>query len=513
MGPRSPRERLHRVITACGVINLAVFAWVTAISYGIAAHSPLGFAQPKEADLFDRLARAIDGVLPGGTAWLPSYLAGDVFSDTTWRILSYIGPMAVSAVCFTVLFRSFRRHADLVDPAVVNRLCRFGVAFAAVNILAYPMLAADLWLYVGWGRMVAGGLNPYYLDPALADLSGLPIAELGSRLTYGPIWALVSGAVASIAGGSALWSFLLMKFLLTGCWFGTLWLLLRVTREDPPLDRAVGVAIFAWIPFSTRTAIGDGHNDIAMLLPLVAWLYLVRYRRYMLTWLALATSILVKYVTLPLGALELLAAGLCRVRPRRYAAAMGAVALGGTTIFLLFFRDMGMFRGLLWVRDMTEFWTPAEAVADASLRLGWALPPRILTVLVAVAGLAFGVHYARTYAREREFADFAAATLVVLMTVLFSALGHIWPWFILWLVPVGALAWRSIVARLVIVLALLAPMLDVWWIRDGDWFTRQNSGIVFYVLVGAVAATTYWWWPASEDREEVRMEGEGLGVA
>jgi len=505
----TPSVRLRRTTLALGAVNVAVFAWLAGASYGLAPHSPLGVFQPREAELFRRLGASLGRVLPGGDAWLHGFLAGEAFADRRVRILAYAVPLLISAACFVVLCRAFRRCGEGIDEALVERVFRFGIAFALLSVLAYPMFASDLWLYLGWGRMMAVGLNPYYADPALAPLAGLPIEELGSRFTYGPVWAMVSGAVAAVARGSVFWSFAFMKALLAGSWLVSLWLLKRITVEDPPRDRAIAVAVFGWVPLSAHMAIGEGHNEMAMVLPLIAWLYWLRKGSHILGPSALAVSVLVKYVTLPLAALEVLAAWVRRIPLRRYQVALAGAGVVVVACFLPFYRDPGMFRALLRMQG-SRFWTPGEAVADALARLGWALDSRIVSAAVGFAGVVLVIHYARRYVRDNRFYTLAAAALAVMATVLFAGVGHIWPWFVVWVVPLGALAWRTPAARLCVAMALLTPAMNVWWIRSGDWYTRENSGVVFYAALALAVLSTLAWWPGKwETGSAVPIGGEG----
>ena len=78
------------------------------------------------------------------------------------------------------------------------------------------MFAQDFWLSVGWGRMTAAGVNPYYFDLSQEYTSGLPLDYTLGRMTYGPLWALISGMVAWISGGNVLAAAGLFKLLLAG---------------------------------------------------------------------------------------------------------------------------------------------------------------------------------------------------------------------------------------------------------------------------------------------------------
>src|SRR5690606_23182672 len=92
--------------------------------------------------------------------------------------------------------------------------------------------------------------------------------------------------------------------------------------------------LFAWNPFVLLRAVGNGHNDLAMLFFALLALLLVQRREWTLVWPVLAVSVLIKYTTALLGPPLLLYAwyqteGSPRQRAR--ALAPGILLAGGVT--------------------------------------------------------------------------------------------------------------------------------------------------------------------------------------
>src|SRR5262249_57762485 len=83
-------------------------------------------------------------------------------------------------------------------------LMRWSVVFAVVGVLAFPLFTQDFWLSMAWGRMAAEGTNPYHNLFTDETLTGLPLDHFPMAMSYGPAWAILSGAVMAVTGNSVL---------------------------------------------------------------------------------------------------------------------------------------------------------------------------------------------------------------------------------------------------------------------------------------------------------------------
>ena len=88
----------------------------------------------------------------------------------------------------------------------------------------------------------------------------------------------------------------------------------------------------------------------------------------------------------------------------------------------------------------------------------------------------------RRYRRERTEPALASAALGVMAVVLFCIVGHVWPWFVVWLVSIAACACWSFLAVLVMLFASAAPLLDLAWLLRDDMSLLAPLGLLVYAL-------------------------------
>jgi len=177
-------------------------------------------------------------------------------------------------------------------------------------ILSYPVTAIDIFVYALHSRAWAlYGLNPLAspsnMMPDTDPWRGLA-GEWGKvAAPYGTVWEGLSLLTFYISGGGFLSQLLALKGLVITAYFGCLWLIYLILQRHQPDWVAVGMVAFAWNPLVLLETAQNGHNDLVMsffLLLAVYTSYLAdksnRRRFIWLTCIALALSILVKFITL-----------------------------------------------------------------------------------------------------------------------------------------------------------------------------------------------------------------------
>jgi alpha-1,6-mannosyltransferase len=316
----------------------------------------------------------------------------------------------------------------------------------------------DFWWYVAWGRVVVGGVNPYYTPMTTEMIGDLPLNAPGrdsglSRFAYGPIWALVSGGAMWLAGGNGILAGALIKLLLAVVWLGSLRLIWLMLSERSSWRQCVGIAIVGWLPVSVLHSVADGHNDVLVLFLVLLWLYCLQRRSPIAGSLALAGSALVKYVTAPLFILDVLYLKLSAKRrlmeylPQALAAAtLAIIALGA------FVRSTDAFSATLGMQSW-KFFTPQHAVFELERLLK--IKPTLFWFVPVVFPL-LAVYFVARYLRRPGLDAFWKATLAVMCGVLFG-IGHNWPWFLIWVLGPAALVAGSALTRWVVGVALAAP--------------------------------------------------------
>jgi hypothetical protein len=311
-------------------------------------------------------------------------------------------------------------------------------------------------------------------------------------MTYGPLWAWITMGLSAVARRHAVLEFFLFKLVLAGSWVLTLSLVRRLAATRSVGQEAVAVSIFGWIPASSELPIAEGHNDIVMVLFLTLWLYLLAARRTLWSPLALSASVLIKYVTMPILALELVHSGR-RVwrRPARYLLVL-ALCLGiAALLYAPFVADGNPFAATAAMADW-HFWTPATAIATAALRFGLPIPAGLAGLAIKLAcGLAV-LYYLIGYLRDPSVDSVIALLLAGLLLILFVVVGHVWPWFLIWSLPLVALRWDCLPSKILIPALFAVPLLDAHWVLSRSWRAVPDFGLAFYAVVAVLSLAAGW---------------------
>jgi len=295
-----------------------------------------GWVGQNAGGLFALLGGA--SLLAYGLLWLPPLWLGqfEPFAGAALYIGTILGYTAsgFSKFALATLVPSLLYLAALLLFRRVN-LNRALPVVVAVTVLApllllsaYPALAADVFGYLMYGRIVSEhGGNPYidtannfpndpYFPPVGGDWRDYPAP-------YGPLWVWVSALVTWLAGGKLLAALLALKLIVILAHLGVAAFVWLLTREITGSESRAAWALLAygWNPFAITHFALDAHNDALMLLFLLAAIWLMRRGRPELGLPALALAVLVKFVPLLLAPLFLLAA---RHQPRRALAGIAA---------------------------------------------------------------------------------------------------------------------------------------------------------------------------------------------
>jgi alpha-1,6-mannosyltransferase len=173
------------------------------------------------------------------------------------------------------------------------------IAWGAPLMLAFPLFSRDIYSYIGQGRLVAEGLNPYEVG-----ISALPnYYQLGGdtmwseALTpYGPFILWLQALVVTVAQTQPdVCVFLFRCLAMIGVLLCTVYIPRIADLFGVSRDRALWLA--AANPLFLTNFIASGHNDSLMLGLALAGLYFGLRRRFVLAVLLITLSIAVKPFT------------------------------------------------------------------------------------------------------------------------------------------------------------------------------------------------------------------------
>lgn len=396
-GGAAPVGRLRaagKLLALLGLGGILATSWITAT--GVSARHDSGHA----------------GALQG--------LAGPLTADGFRTALLVLG------LCYLVVLAcgiagTLPRRPALVTVIVAQLL------FALMAIAP----GQDLYTYLGFARLESiHGINPY--EHGLIAARDDPLFELAAfrRTTtpYGPLFTLITIAVTPLPVAVAAWTLkAILVSAMLGC-LGIVWAIARELRQDATL----AVAFVGLNPAILVYAVGKGHNDGLMMLPLLVAALLIVRGRDLAAGASAVLAVGVKVIAVIMLPLLLIAS-----RKRRAIAVGGAAA--GFVAIAISFAVFGV--------------EPVHVLQNARRDQG--LINRD-TSLIGLFGRALGLPL-RDVARDWGSVIFVAAYALVLvaawrtpaewirwsswaMVALLATSAAFFPWYLLWVLPLAAVS-------------------------------------------------------------------------
>ncbi len=390
---------------------------------------------------------------------------------------------------------------------VVARRCEQRVALAIVVASAaiaglflvtmYPVNAIDMQMYAARSRLFTEhGVDPIAVAPV--DFPGDPWMALvsaewsGRTSPYGPLWTLVAAPITLLAGDDLLRALLGFKLLALNCYLATGWLIARALPDERP---AVAALVFLWNPLVLWEAVGNGHNDAVVALLLVA--AMAAFIRGRLVWVlpALVAATLLKYVSVVLLPLALVAvvrrAGQAGTLSRTLARA-ALVSAAVVVIGLAPFYDLAAIRASVSSQGGIYATSPA-AVAIRALRDHLDASTGV-RVAEAVGVIALGATALIWLRRLRDQpARLPGASFEVIFVFLLLATLNFRGWYLIWLVALAATSssgWAAGRAAAWSAGAMAAYPLLIWvWGWEGYSFERVERIAVALMFVPPLVVT------------------------
>jgi alpha-1,6-mannosyltransferase len=371
-------------------------------------------------------------LLPESVRPVPHWLAGP-FGSTGIDLGSF-GLIAVLAIMF-VSYAIAARAADRLSARAVL-MCIAGMH--ALVLLAPPLLSTDVFSYQFYGRMGAlYGANPYLAGPHALALDPL-FPYIGAKwaytpTVYGPLFTALSYLLAPLSIAA---SALTYKAIAACASLGTValvWNAARLRGVDP-----VKAAAFVGLnPLIVVYGVGGGHNDLLMMLPVAAGMYLMLAHRERLGSAMFTAAAAIKLTGGMMVALALASGGGRRARDRRrdvlIGAGIAAALIAGLNFALFGFGPLHLFGTVQKVQSEGDW----HSIPGFITHLGWSAGGHVIGWLLAVTFGGVFLWLARRVWQGRldwiDAAGWSAATLLV-------AASSLLPWYVAWLMPLAALA-------------------------------------------------------------------------
>jgi hypothetical protein len=167
-----------------------------------------------------------------------------------------------------------------------------------IGVISYPaILSFDIFNYLATARVAFHYFeNPYIVMPIeFTGDSMLLFTRAANKIAlYGPSWIVLTAFPYLLSFGNYLLSLVLIKLLVSAFYFGTTWLIWKISKSRE------SVIFFAANPLIICETFISGHNDIVMMFPVLFSFYLLKNNKLILPVVFYIASVLVKFSTIVL---------------------------------------------------------------------------------------------------------------------------------------------------------------------------------------------------------------------
>jgi alpha-1,6-mannosyltransferase len=298
-------------------------------------------------------------------------------------------------------------------------------------VIAPPLLSSDLFNYVGYARLdVAHGLNPYIhpLSAAPTDPSYIYVGWPLNTTAYGPLFTLATLPLGWVSFITAIWLLKAVTALASlGC-VALVWACAtRLGR--PPLPATL---FFGLNPVLLAYAVGGAHNDLLMLAAALGGIYLLLGRR------ASGMAALVGAVAVKSSSVVLLPFALLGSRRPSRALLWGLAAAAVVSAITLVAFGTHISSLLHVLQRDARLETPNDIPGVLNDVLGLGLANRTLgRIGMVVLFAAVAALLVRVYRGGDWLENAGWATCAVIVTTTWFL-----PWYLIWFLPLAALALR-----------------------------------------------------------------------
>lgn len=192
------------------------------------------------------------------------------------------------------------RVEQMVGGARRDRMVRwlvigFPLVFALIMLWMQPVTTTDLYGYVARGYLQ----THFHQNPMITKASVLPggLSVDRPEAPYGPIWLLITAGVSIIGGENLFLNMLFFKVIAALAAVIAFILVDRLARRLYPEQRLRILVLFGWSPLLLFESIGNGHNDIVMMVCVLAAFICMLHGKARIAFTLLVLGALVKYVS------------------------------------------------------------------------------------------------------------------------------------------------------------------------------------------------------------------------
>jgi hypothetical protein len=428
----------------------------------------------------------------------------------SWRAgLMLAGAYALLTGYYMFALRLAARVTSLCQRAFLIVIVGGWLLSSAVLLGAYPGESVDIFDYLFRGRLqVALGVSPLATPPDLfANQLFYPYVNWTTYVdTYGPLWEYASRTVAAVVGALAcdcpasLHSYVLGYRLLAIGLAGLCGVLIyTITAYRSPQLAPAALLAWLWNPLLLITTAIGAHNDMLMLLLILATVLLFQHQRWLPGMLALALAAHVKLTALLL--LPVLGLWLARRcgwwRAIRISIVAGVLAL---TFSWLLYAPLGGWATLPRMLDervrlianspaFVIYWA-LQMYAGWSEVAAWQVTTQATTALFFVLVGVLLVRFWRAIGNSPKPDDTLLWRGGIAVTMAFLLVGSFWfwHWYLLWVVVLAALLPTSRFTTTVLPICCLGAF---WVAIASDFLIRRGRAATVIAPIDGLDGVTW----------------------
>jgi len=319
------------------------------------------------------------------------------------------------------------------------------VALHLIFVIAPPLLSSDIFNYVGYARLDAiHGLNPYVhpLSAAPTDPSYIYVGWPLNTTAYGPLFTIASLPLGWVSFTAGIWLLKLSAALASLACVALVWMC--ATRLGRPAMPAT--LFFGLNPVLLAYAVGGAHNDLFMLAAALGGIYMLLAGRES------GMGVLVVAVAVKSSAVVWLPFALLGSR-RPWKASLWGVGVAAVVVVATVLAFGTHVSSLLHVlQHDARLETPNDIPGVINDVLGLGITTHTLGrigMLILLPTIALLL--VRTYRGGDWLENAGWATCAVIVTTTWFL-----PWYLIWFLPIAALAVRPYQRFTVLALTALA---------------------------------------------------------
>ena len=424
--------------------------------------------------------------------------------DYSWlAFAAWAGGLAVWLWAMWNLLPRLRGHTFSEHRVLIgSTTAAMYLAFTAM----YPTNAIDVYIYAARSRLLSShGENPNAVQPIVYWESD-PYMQFASQewadnlSPYGPLWNQLAAPITWLGGDSIGAAVIGFKLLGAASAIAIAWFVYVIVRDRHP-EWALPAALFwLWNPLVLWDGIGNAHNDVTLMLPVIAalWAWQKRLDHWVIP--LLLASVLIKYVTLILVPIALVA--VWRRNPDYRERVAGILWSFAAILFLLaismypFYNVDAVYTS---AREQGSMVAASPAWAVLTSLWEWSIAEitveTTINVAYGLAAVSIAAWMAACWIKPDRLPRAAFEVMFFFMLV---ASTNQRGWYVIWLVPLAAILipatpWRRVLLWSVTSMMGHACTIWLWFVWDFEaWGYYWYMLIIVSVIFLPVVALTLW---------------------